>query len=78
MKLKEAIKILQDFQTVAGEDAQCDLGELRLVSGVSVQYYDRAYSYSREEKSRGVTYSVIGYRDIADKVCTSFQPMEND
>lgn len=62
MKLKEAIKILQDFRAVAGEDAICDLGELQLVSRVDVKY--ESYGYSREvEKSQGIAYTVKARRE---------------
>jgi hypothetical protein len=64
MKIKEAIKILQDFQTIAGEDAECDIGKLRLVSRVNVAYYD-GYGYrEKSEKARSIQYSVTCEQDV--------------
>lgn len=57
MNIKEAIQILEQFKTVAGEDAPCNIEQLQLV-GSSHLDYGADFGYSSRKAVRKVGYSV--------------------
>jgi hypothetical protein len=68
MNIKEAIQILEQFKTIAGEDAPCDIERLQLVGASEYVIEEQPYSYTKRTGSRKVAYTVaatIMRRDVA-------------
>lgn len=68
MNIKEAIEILEQFKTIAGENAPCDIERLQLVGTSEFVFEDQPYGYTRRTGSRKVGYTVaatIMKRDCA-------------
>lgn len=58
MNIKEAIQILEQFKSVAGEDAPCDIERLQLVGATHYDYESEGFGYSTRKAVKKVGYSV--------------------